>query len=65
MKENVEHHIGEEEGEMFDAARRVFDRSELDDLGARMERRKASALKDVDREAAERDRPDGKHAARS
>jgi hemerythrin superfamily protein len=59
MKENVEHHIGEEEGEMFAAARRVFDRSELDDLGAQMEERKASARTDVDREEAERDRPGG------
>ena len=26
MKENIEHHIEEEEGEMFKAARQVFDR---------------------------------------
>src|SRR6187200_3000782 len=42
MKENIEHHIEEEEGEMFKQARRVFDTAELDDLGARMEARKAS-----------------------
>ena len=59
MKENVEHHIGEEEDEMFAAARRVFDRSELDDLGAQMEDRKASARRDVEREEGERDRPGG------
>ena len=41
MKENLEHHIEEEEGEMFDAARQVFDEAELNDLGARMEMRKA------------------------
>jgi hypothetical protein len=47
MKENIEHHIGEEEGEMFTAARRVFDRQELDDLGQRMEVRKAAAAREM------------------
>jgi hypothetical protein len=36
MKENIEHHIEEEEGEMFKQARQVFDADELDQLGARM-----------------------------
>jgi len=36
MKENIEHHIEEEEGEMFKQARRVFDTDELEELGARM-----------------------------
>ena len=39
MKENIEHHIEEEEGEMFKQARQVFDRQELEDLGARMAER--------------------------
>ena len=43
MKENIEHHIEEEEGEMFIKARQVFDRAELVDLGARMAERKATA----------------------
>jgi len=43
MKENIEHHIEEEEGEMFKQARAVFDRQELEDLGARMAERKTSA----------------------
>ena len=47
MKENIEHHIEEEEGEMFKAARSVFDRAELDDLGRRMEERKASAKREL------------------
>jgi hypothetical protein len=47
MKENIEHHIGEEEGEMFTAARRVFDRQELDDLGQRMEARKVAAGREM------------------
>jgi hypothetical protein len=36
MKENIEHHIEEEEGEMFAKARQVFDKDELEALGARM-----------------------------
>ena len=44
MKENIEHHIEEEEGEMFPQARAAFDRDELADLGARMAARKESAL---------------------
>ena len=44
MKENVEHHIEEEEGEMFGKAEQVFDDSELEDLGRRMEERKQSAM---------------------
>ena len=47
MKENVEHHIEEEEGEMFKQARQVFDRQELEDLGARMADRKASAQREL------------------
>jgi hemerythrin-like domain-containing protein len=47
MKENIEHHIEEEEGDMFKAARQVFDDSELDDLGTRMEQRKQSAGREL------------------
>ena len=47
MKENIEHHIEEEEGEMFKKARQVFDAAELDDLGARMAARKESAGKEL------------------
>ncbi len=36
MKENIEHHIEEEEGEMFKQALSVFDTDELEQLGARM-----------------------------
>jgi predicted DNA-binding protein len=43
MKENIEHHIEEEEGEMFRQARQVFDTRELQDLGSRMASRKRSA----------------------
>ena len=40
MKENLEHHIEEEEREMFVQARKVFEPDELDALGARMLARK-------------------------
>ena len=43
MKENIEHHIEEEEGEMFRTAHQVFDRDELVDLGERMAARKTAA----------------------
>ena len=47
MAENVEHHIEEEEGEMFDQARRVFDDSELEELGRRMAERKETAQQEL------------------
>jgi Hemerythrin HHE cation binding domain len=40
MKENLEHHIEEEEDEMFKQAREVLDESELKKLGDRMAARK-------------------------
>jgi hemerythrin-like domain-containing protein len=36
LKENLEHHIKEEEGQMFRIARGVFSRDELQELGTRM-----------------------------
>ena len=47
MKENIEHHIEEEEGEMFTKARQAFDREELVDLGERMAARKESAAREL------------------
>ncbi len=44
MKENIEHHIEEEEGEMFKQARSVFDADELEALGERMAARKDELL---------------------
>ena len=40
MKENIEHHIEEEEDEMFKKARQVLDKEQIDALGERMEARK-------------------------
>jgi hemerythrin HHE cation binding domain-containing protein len=44
MKENLEHHIEEEEGEMFKQARQVMDENELNELGDRMSARKDELL---------------------
>jgi hemerythrin-like domain-containing protein len=44
MIENVEHHLEEEEGDMFAKARQVFDKKELDELGDAMAERKAELL---------------------
>ncbi|MGZ8565657.1 MAG: hemerythrin domain-containing protein [Actinomycetota bacterium] len=44
MKENLEHHIEEEEGEMFKQAREVIDRHELVRLGEKMAARKEELL---------------------
>ena len=43
LKENIEHHIAEEEGPMFRTARGVMSREELQTLGARMSAMKREA----------------------
>ena len=40
MKENVEHHIEEEENDMFEKAKQIFSDDELNELGERMETKK-------------------------
>lgn len=45
MKENLEHHIEEEEGEMFKQARQVLDRDELNQLGETMATRKQELMR--------------------
>ena len=47
MKEGIEHHIEEEEGEMFPKARQIFDKAELEELGSRMEALKLEATKEA------------------
>jgi len=43
LKESLEHHIQEEEGDMFRKARGIFSREDLQALGAKMARMKADA----------------------
>ena len=40
LKENVEHHVEEEEGEMFQSALQVLSEDEINQLGTRMEEMK-------------------------
>jgi len=45
LKENVEHHVEEEEGEMFPKARKVLSEEQARSLGTRMEEAKKEELK--------------------
>ena len=51
-KENVEHHIEEEEGPMFSKVRQEFSKDELEELGSRLE---ASKKEQLQEEMPERD----------
>jgi hypothetical protein len=55
MHENLEHHIEEEETNMFVKARQIFDRAELTALAQRMAARRITAKADVKRIAAKRE----------
>jgi len=44
LKESLEHHIEEEEGDMFPKARGIFDSDELEELGAAMEQIRTESL---------------------
>ena len=45
LKENVEHHVEEEEGEMFSKARKVLSEEDAETLGTRMEEAKNEQIK--------------------
>ncbi|HEX8773901.1 MAG TPA: hemerythrin domain-containing protein [Pyrinomonadaceae bacterium] len=45
LKENVEHHVEEEEDEMFSSAREVLSKDEIEELGTRMEAAKQEQKK--------------------
>jgi len=45
LKENVEHHVEEEEGEMFKKARKVLSEEQIEELGTRMEAAKQQQKK--------------------
>jgi hemerythrin-like domain-containing protein len=45
LRENVEHHVEEEEGEMFTKAREVLSEQQLNDIGARMSTEKQQKQK--------------------
>ena len=43
LKENIEHHVEEEEGEMFKFAKQVFDEETLEEIGEKMQTAKEAA----------------------
>jgi len=45
LKENVEHHVEEEEGEMFKSARKVLSQEQIEEIGARLEAAKQEQKK--------------------
>lgn len=45
LTENVEHHIEEEEDDMFKKAKKIFDDEELDSLGNQMEEMKSATMR--------------------
>ena len=45
LKENIEHHVEEEEGEMFKKARKVISEEDAETIGTRMEKAKAEQTK--------------------
>ncbi|MDQ3650242.1 MAG: hemerythrin domain-containing protein [Acidobacteriota bacterium] len=47
LKENVEHHVEEEEDEMFKSVRKILTKEEINNLGARMEAEKLNQLEKI------------------
>ncbi|MGB8510459.1 MAG: hemerythrin domain-containing protein [Pyrinomonadaceae bacterium] len=47
LKENVEHHVEEEEGEMFPKSRDVLSKEQIEELGTRMEAEKQNQKKQM------------------
>lgn len=45
LQEDIEHHVEEEEGEMFPKVEKIFESAELEELGAQMEAEKKSFQK--------------------
>src|SRR6266850_8401993 len=45
LKENIEHHVEEEEYEMFKKARKVLSEEDLENLGSRMEKARQEQMK--------------------
>ena len=48
LKENIEHHVEEEEGEMFKEARKAIEKEELEQLGDQMNAEKTRMMASVE-----------------
>jgi iron-sulfur cluster repair protein YtfE (RIC family) len=44
LQENIEHHIEEEEGEMFKKAKQAFEKEQLEELGQKMQATKQASV---------------------
>jgi hemerythrin-like domain-containing protein len=53
LRDAVEHHVREEEGEIFPRAREVFSAGQLEEIGARLEARKKALVEQGMREMVE------------
>lgn len=52
LKENVEHHVEEEEGEMFSKAKKALDKDEREELGDRINEAKGQSINEAKGERA-------------
>ena len=59
LKENVEHHVEEEEGEMFAKARKALGQPEIEELGTELEAEKNRSSGGEQRSATSVSRPEG------
>jgi hypothetical protein len=65
LKENVEHHVEEEEGEMFKKARKALDKDELEQLGDQMAQAKGQSTGMTGEEGEEEDELESEMAGMS
>ena len=65
LKEDVEHHVKEEEGEMFPDAKKYLGEKQLADLGIRMAARKQELMGDSEMNSESEDQSDSKRASSS
>ena len=52
LKDLVEHHVGEEEGQMMPKAKKLLSSDELEELGASLESRKEAVKREPPRESS-------------
>lgn len=64
LHDNIQHHVKEEEGQMFKEAKKVLEKEQLEDLGLRMEALKRELLEDLDLDVPSIDAYDGDLPAR-